>query len=116
MRVARLSRALGELELDGLLVDTLVNVRYLTGFTGSHALVLAVGDGGRARLGRHRFLTDFRYTTQSAEQVPDAFEREIVAGDLLEHPAFSLAQREGQSGRLGFDELQPDRQGARAAG
>jgi Xaa-Pro aminopeptidase len=104
VRVARLSRALGELELDGLLVDTLVNVRYLTGFTGSHALVLAVGDGARARLGRHRFLTDFRYTTQSAEQVPDAFEREIVAGDLLEHLASSLAQREGQSGRLGFDD------------
>jgi Xaa-Pro aminopeptidase len=104
VRAARLSRALGELELDGLLVDSLVDVRYLTGFTGSHGLALVVGDGARARLGRHRFLSDFRYTTQSAEQVPDAFERETVAGDLLEHLASSLAQREGQSGRLGFDD------------
>ena len=61
-----------------------------------------VGDAARGKLGRHRFLTDFRYATQSAEQVPDAFEREIVAGDLLE----ALARRcsPGASGRLGFDE------------
>src|SRR5271165_3879545 len=90
-RAARLAGELGELELDALLVDSLVNVRYLTGFTGSHALALVVGEAARAKLGRHRFLSDFRYATQSAEQVPDAFEREIVAGELLEALASSLA-------------------------
>ncbi len=78
-RVARLARELDELELDALLVDSLVSVRYLTGFTGSNGLVLAVAEASRAKLGSHRFLSDFRYATQSAAQVPDAFSREIVA-------------------------------------
>ena len=83
-RAARLADLLDELELDALLVDSLVDVRYLTGFTGSHALVLAIAGRARARLGPDRFLSDFRYATQSAEQVPAAFEREIVTGDLLD--------------------------------
>jgi len=106
-RAARLASELGELELDALLVDALVDVRYLTGFTGSHALALVVGDAARGKIGRHRFLSDFRYATQSAEQVPDAFEREIAAGDLLEALAATLAHPEGhtqETGRLGFDE------------
>jgi Xaa-Pro aminopeptidase len=100
-RVARLARALDELELDALLVDSLVSVRYLTGFTGSNGLVLAVAGADGATLGTHRFLSDFRYATQSAEQVPDAFAREIVAEDLLAALAGSL---EASSGRLGFDD------------
>ena len=35
-RADRLSDALGERELDALLVTDLVNVRWLTGFTGSN--------------------------------------------------------------------------------
>ncbi len=100
-RAARLASELGELELDALLVDSLVNVRYLTGFTGSHALALVVGDAARGKIGAHRFLSDFRYATQAAEQVPDAFEREIAAGDLLEALAAALANT---NGRLGFEE------------
>jgi Xaa-Pro aminopeptidase len=100
-RAARLARELDELELDALLVDSLVSVRYLTGFSGSNGLVLAVGDTDGAELGAHRFLSDFRYATQSAEQVPDAFAREIVAEDLLAALASSLA---ASSGRLGFDD------------
>jgi Xaa-Pro aminopeptidase len=93
-RVTRLAHELEQLGVDALLVDSLVSVRYLTGFTGSNGLVLAVAEAARARLGQHRFLTDFRYATQSAEQVPDVFAREIVAGELIEVLA----------GRLGFDE------------
>jgi Xaa-Pro aminopeptidase len=100
-RVARLAGELGEPELDALLVDSLVDVRYLTNFTGSHALVLVVGEQAHAKLGAHRFLSDFRYASQAAEQVPDCFEREIVAGELLEALASTLGE---QSGRLGFDE------------
>ncbi len=100
-RVARLASALEALEVDALLIDSLVNVRYLTGFTGSSALALVVGDSASDRLGPHRFLSDFRYATQSAEQVPDAFEREIVPGDLFEALAGALA---GGAGRLGFDD------------
>ncbi len=101
-RAAKLARRLEELELDALLVDSLVDVRYLTGFTGSNALVLLVADAARARLGGHRFLSDFRYATQSAEQVPGVFAREIVQGELIEELASALAGDGG--GRLGFEE------------
>ncbi len=54
-------------DLDALLVTDLLNVRYLTGFTGSNAalLVHAGGDDGSV------FCTDGRYETQSQQQVPD---------------------------------------------
>jgi Xaa-Pro aminopeptidase len=99
-RVERLANELREREpvVDALLVGTPVGVRYLTGFTGTHGLALIAADGGA---GTHRFFTDFRYATQSAEQVPDAFAREIVAGELLEAAVRSLASG---GGRLGFDE------------
>jgi Xaa-Pro aminopeptidase len=112
-RVARLASELDALELDALLVDSLIDVRYLSGFTGSHGALLVVGDAARARIGRHRFLSDFRYTTQSAEQVGDAFERQTVTGELLEALASSLAHPGGRTqkgagrqegGRLGFDD------------
>jgi Xaa-Pro aminopeptidase len=101
-RAARLAAELGEREIDTLLVGTAVNLRYLTGFTGSNGLALLGADAGdRPAAGRRRFFTDFRYRTQSAEQVPESFEREIVTGNLLEAAARSLA---GSGGRLGFDE------------
>lgn len=100
-RATRLAHELEGLGADALLVDSLVNVRYLTGFTGSSALALVVGEAAGERLGGHRFLSDFRYATQSAEQVPEEFEREIVAGDLLEALAGALSDRDG---RLGFDD------------
>jgi Xaa-Pro aminopeptidase len=54
-------------EVDALLVTDLVNVRYLTGFTGSNAALLVHVDGDMAS----RFCTDGRYRAQAAEQVPD---------------------------------------------
>ncbi|WP_158892171.1 M24 family metallopeptidase [Amycolatopsis anabasis] len=53
--------------LDALLVTDLVNIRYLTGFTGSNAalLVRTAGEDGTV------FCTDGRYTTQSSVEVPD---------------------------------------------
>jgi Xaa-Pro aminopeptidase len=83
-----------ERELDVLLVTNVVNVRWLTGFTGSSALAL-VGTNQR------RFVTDFRYLTQSAEQVDDLWEREI-SSELLKRAV------EGLPGdrplKLGFDD------------
>jgi Xaa-Pro aminopeptidase len=101
-RARRVAAELRERDVDLLLVASLVNVRYLTGFTGSSALVLiAAEEAEPATALGHRFLTDFRYKTQSAEQVPDAFEREIVAGKLIDAAATPLG---GASGTLGFDE------------
>ncbi|HEU0089573.1 MAG TPA: Xaa-Pro peptidase family protein [Pseudonocardiaceae bacterium] len=58
---------LGDLELDALLITDLINIRYLTGFTGSNAALL-VHIGGEDRT---VFCTDGRYRTQSARQVPE---------------------------------------------
>ncbi|HEY2205803.1 MAG TPA: Xaa-Pro peptidase family protein [Pseudonocardia sp.] len=54
-------------ELDALLVTDLVNVRYLSGFTGSNAALLVPAEGERDTL----LATDGRYVTQSAAEAPD---------------------------------------------
>ncbi len=100
-RVERLAGELRERKLDALLVWSPVNIRYLTGFTGSNALVLLAAGG---HPGVHRFLTDFRYETQSAEQVPDLFAREIVSGELLDAAVAVLLATNTGAGRLGFDD------------
>lgn len=107
LRIERLITELGAQEVGCLLVGGGVNLRYLTGFTGSNGLAL-LDASGRAR---HRFFTDFRYETQSAEQVPQAFTREIVSGDLLEAVGQALVDAAGSGGggrlgsrRLGFDD------------
>jgi Xaa-Pro aminopeptidase len=97
-----LAGELRERGVDLLLVESPVNLRYLTGFTGSHGLALiAAEDAPGGRPGGHRFLTDFRYDTQAREQLPEAFEREVLAGELLDAAARSLP---ATSGRLGFDD------------
>src|SRR6185437_13510503 len=102
-RIASLAGALAQREVDALLVGTHVNVRYLTGFTGSNglALIAAAPAAAAARAGGHRFFTDFRYTTQSSEQVAPSLAREIVAGSLMEAAVRGL---EGGGGTLGFDD------------
>jgi Xaa-Pro aminopeptidase len=52
-------------DVDALLVTHLLNVRYLTGFTGSNAALLLLRDGSAV------FATDGRYVTQAATEVPD---------------------------------------------
>jgi Xaa-Pro aminopeptidase len=99
-RAERLATELSERELDVLLVATPVNVRYLTGFTGTNGLALIYTEEAAT----HRFLTDFRYTTQSAAQVPDSFDREIVVGEMLEGVVEVLISSRDRGGRLGFDD------------
>jgi len=64
-RVDRLRALLDDAECDALLVTHLVNVRYLTGFSGSAAMVLLTDDG-------LLFVTDGRYRDQAAEQLAGA--------------------------------------------
>jgi len=86
-------------KLDAVLVSAPVNVRYLSGYTGSHGIVLL----GSAASQLWRFFTDFRYLTQAAEQVPERFEREIVT-NLFEAALRSLSELGSQGGRLGFED------------
>jgi Xaa-Pro aminopeptidase len=75
-RGARLAELLPAAGVDLLLVTEPVNLRYLTGFSGTNGLAL-VGPGGRA------FVTDFRYVEQAAEEVDARFERHRAPQDLL---------------------------------
>ena len=89
-RADRLVELIGERELDSLLVTNLVNVRYLTGFTGTNGACVVTPE-------RRLFLTDFRYVEQAEEQVPD-FERLPAARELVAGVVPHL------SGRAGFDD------------
>ena len=63
----RLRERLVAADLDAMLVSDLVNVRYLSGFTGSNAALLI-----RAEDPTPVLATDGRYRTQAAQQAPDA--------------------------------------------
>ena len=94
VRADRLAALAAERELDAVLVTNLVDVRYLTGYTGSNGLAVVGADGLR------RFVTDFRYVTQAEEQV-HGYDRVIGETDLLEEVAPALP--DGPV-RLGFDD------------
>jgi Xaa-Pro aminopeptidase len=100
-RVARLAAELDGQGVDRLLVSAPLNVRYLSGYTGTNGLLLVSAHED----GAHRFFTDFRYAGQSAQQVPSELEREIASGELVEAAVRALGQGgvEGQR-TLGFDD------------
>jgi Xaa-Pro aminopeptidase len=93
-RPDRVTELLPEAAVDAILITNLVNVRYLTGFTGSNGVVL-IGPDVRA------FATDFRYVEQAAEEVDPSFDRLRASQDLLEAAAEALPQGER---RLGFED------------
>src|ERR1700743_1714412 len=77
-----------------MLVTDLINVRYLSGFTGSNAALLVFADGDDAV-----WPTDGRYRPQAAQQAPDlevAIER--ACGRYLAGRAAAAG-----AGRLGFE-------------
>lgn len=63
-RLGALGKKLSDERIDALLITSLPNVRYLTGFSGSSALALATKSD-------IRLITDFRYETQIADEVGD---------------------------------------------
>lgn len=79
--------------LDAVLVTNLLNVRYLTGFTGSNGALLVRTDGADL------FGTDGRYTTQAAAQVPDV---EVLVDRATVAALAAEAVRRG-AGRIGFE-------------
>ncbi|HEV2074861.1 MAG TPA: Xaa-Pro peptidase family protein, partial [Thermoleophilaceae bacterium] len=93
-RIERLEELLRERDLDALLITNLVNVRYLSGFTGTNGLCL-VGPGV------HDFLTDFRYVEQAEREV-HGFRAARGRQDLLGDACALLA--EAGASRVGFED------------
>ncbi|RMI30641.1 M24 family metallopeptidase [Nocardia stercoris] len=96
-RRAALRALLVEAGVDALLVTDLVNIRYLTGFTGSNAaLVVDAWDGAEDRT---LLCTDGRYITQVQLQVPD------LRAEIARASAPRLVELAGEwkMGRLGFE-------------
>lgn len=58
----RLQEIQKEKEIDGLLVTSILNVRYVSGFSGTTGLALIIGD-------KKYFITDFRYVAQGEKEV-----------------------------------------------
>ena len=91
-RADQVADKLEERELDQLLVNDLINVRWLTGFTGTNGLALV---GRDLKL----FVTDFRYVEQARAQVPDSFEhargKQELSGEAIKR----------MSGRVGYDDV-----------
>ncbi len=72
-RVDRLRAALGENEIDAMLVSSPENRRYLSGFTGSAGYLLISEEG-------QVLVTDFRYTEQAEKQAPGYRVERMTAG------------------------------------
>jgi Xaa-Pro aminopeptidase len=86
----RLAELVTERELDSLLVTHLVNVRYLSGFSGTNGACVCAPD-------RRLFLTDFRYTERAGEEV-EGWEVVTIEGDWLAGLAGHLR------GKVGFED------------
>jgi Xaa-Pro aminopeptidase len=99
-RLPRLRQRLAVEGLDALLVTKLANVRYLTGFTGSAAMLLVAP-------AEALFVTDGRYTEQSKEQlaaagVDNEVRIEIGLTAAAQHAA--LAAMVARGARLGLED------------
>ncbi len=91
-RRERLRQALARVDADAALVTRLVNVRYLTGFSGSNAALLVTAQG-------QVLATDGRYTSQAAAESPGI---ELV---VSRECAQALVERAGHDGvrRLAYE-------------
>src|SRR4030081_1530617 len=97
-RAHRSAAAVAERDLDALLVTDLVNLRYVTGFTGTNGLAVVGAGADGARV----FVTDFRYVERAEEEV-QGFERRRGGRDLFDSVADALPG--GRPLRLGFDDV-----------
>lgn len=91
-RRSRFAATLTELAFDAAAITSLPNVRYLTGFTGSNAILLWLG-------GKFHFLTDPRYTVMAADQT--GLKVRTVKGALVLEAVKLIARTKPQA--LGFE-------------
>jgi Xaa-Pro aminopeptidase len=97
-RLPRLQAALADAAVDALVVSKLANIRYLTGFTGSAAVLLVTRAGAR-------FVTDGRYTQRAREELDAAGAvAEIEIGITGAAQRDLLVQAVAAGSRLGLEE------------
>lgn len=107
-RLASLRRKLAAEGLDGLLVTSLPNIRYLTGFSGTSAVLLVTA-------AHAVFLSDFRYQTQAALEIGDFARIEIDSGSVWERFFKLLPELPGLT-TIGFEaHVMTARDGAKVA-
>lgn len=85
LRLRRVRDRLHDERLDGLLVSHIPNIRFLTGFTGSSALLLV--EPGVATL-----FTDFRYEIQAREEIGPSVSLVIARQGLFDELAKRLLE------------------------
>jgi len=93
-RISALRKKMREENLDGLIINNLAHVRYLSGYTGSSGVLIVTGSAAH-------FFTDFRYTDQARKEVSGA-KIHIIKSDfaqaLTNFPEFDVRNR-----KYGFD-------------
>ncbi|HEX8236195.1 MAG TPA: Xaa-Pro peptidase family protein [Abditibacteriaceae bacterium] len=94
-RLTNLRRAVGHANnCDALVVSDLTNVRYLCGYTGTAGMAVVTREEAW-------FITDFRYQSQAAQQVPDEYSIVIAERGLWREVARLL--KKAKAGRIGFE-------------
>ncbi|MCL4449133.1 MAG: Xaa-Pro peptidase family protein [Actinobacteria bacterium] len=86
-RIERLRDKLSEAGYDAILITSLTNIRYLTGFSGSAAmLLLSAENSGVDSIGGNIFCTDGRYKLQASQELEShgVGGIEIVVGGIAE--------------------------------
>lgn len=94
-RLLALRDALARADLDGLLVSSLANIRYITGFSGSNALLLVTAK-------ECVLFTDFRYATQVEDEVGASATVRVEATSLWTGLWAALSAMTGTE-RVGFE-------------
>src|SRR6478672_726600 len=93
-KLTRLREAMEKVNVDGFLITSTYNRRYMTGFTGSAGAVLI-------SLKEAKFITDFRYVEQAGKQTM-GFEIVQHKGTLIEE--VGKQAKEMKIDKLGFEQ------------
>ena len=94
MKLKKLRELFGSLGIEGLLVTSSVNLRYITGFTGTAGLAVISED-------KAVFITDFRYTEQAKHQVK-GFDIVQHSGGIIQKAADVI--KEMGLNKIGFEQ------------
>lgn len=89
-RLVKLREKFKENDIDGILVTSNYNRRYITGFTGTAGVALITEKEAK-------FITDFRYVDQASEQA--------VNFDIVQHKASLIEEIANQVNELGIQKL-----------